>query len=79
MTTKFEVEMCAFLNGTDIREVEILNSDMLGLDQAGMLDLIFLNGQNEVQPLKMPSVSMGDIIRFNGKRFLVDFFGFKEV
>ena len=79
MTTKFEVEMVAFLNGTDIREVEILDSDMLGLDQEGMLDLIFLNGQNEVQPLKMPSVSMGDIIRFNGKRFLVDFFGFQEI
>ena len=45
----------------------------------GILGLAFLFGQNDRQPKRQPSVSAGDIIRSEGKCYLVQPFGFAEV
>lgn len=69
---KFEVEMHAFGKG-QIRTVT------LPLDVRACLGAIFEFGQNDFQPQQMPSVSVGDIIRFNNERWVVMPVGFKKV
>lgn len=72
----FEVEMHAFAHGV-IREVDVPTEEMnkhlplspahdgvLTENKAAILDLIFHYGQNDFQPRALPSVSVGDIIRF---------------
>jgi hypothetical protein len=36
-------------------------------------------GQNDFQPKKQPSVSMGDVIRYNGERYLILAVGFRKL
>lgn len=43
------------------------------------LDLIFYFGQNDFQPQELPSVSMGDVIRFKGDRYLILSLGFRKL
>ena len=84
-----EVEMYAFEDG-NIRHVIIPISEGIGqasespywnnLDTHQKLDQIFYYGQNDFQPVPNHcSVSVGDIIRLEGKRYRVEATGFAEV
>ena len=79
---EFEVEMLAFGGGA-IRIVDVPVTELVTpfgeADQDYILEQIFKYGQNDFQPRKFPSVSVGDVIRFKGKRFEVSFLGFKEL
>ena len=74
----FEVELRAFKQG-QIRQVEVPDKELVGKNDLGALELIFKYGQNDFQPMQLPSVSMGDIVRYGGKRHLVLGVGFSEV
>jgi hypothetical protein len=76
---KIEVEMRAFMDGA-IRVVNIPDEE-LGPDPTEMavLELVFKYGQNDFQPQQMTSVSVGDVVRYDGRRFEVYSTGFKEV
>ena len=74
---KVEVEMLAFGNG-DIRIVS-LDDSVKNMEVEEQLDQVFMFGQNDAQPLNMPSVSMGDVIRLNGERFKIAMFGFEKI
>lgn len=69
---KFKVEMLAFGEG-QIREVTIPEGEN------ATLDTIYYYGQNDFQPLEHPSVSMGDVINFDNKKWLVAGIGFTEM
>lgn len=75
----FKVELNSFKKGS-IRQVEIPDEELVwdGTVES-ILQQVFLWGQNEVQPRELPSVSAGDIINCQGKRYLVKFVGFQEV
>ncbi len=84
-----EVEMQAF-GGGRIRTVVITVAEGVGqttespfwrdLTTDQKLDHIFYYGQNDFQPVANHcSVSVGDIIRLEGKRYRVDAVGFSEV
>jgi hypothetical protein len=84
-----EVEMCAFEDGK-IRTVVFPNAEGVGqttespfwrdLTTDQKLDHIFYYGQNDFQPLgNHCSVSVGDVIRLEGKRYRVDAVGFTEI
>lgn len=75
---KIEVEMLAFGNGA-IREVDIPDKETEGKSQEEILDLVFYYGQNDFQPKQIQSVSCGDVVRLNDKRFRVATVGFEEV
>lgn len=72
-----QVEMLAFMENGTFREVEILDVEIQ--NQEAFLDLVFYYGQNDFQPRQMSSVSVGDIIYLNGKKFLIKGAGFKEL
>lgn len=81
-----EVEMHAFgKRQTEDGEAPIRRVDVPGAswrlttDELAQLELVFAFGQNERQPLPLPSVSVGDIVRLGGKRFVALPFGFREV
>ena len=63
-----------FGNG-EIRPVEIPDGAIV------TLDMIYSCGQNNSfnRHLNMPSVSKGDIIHFEGKKFIVKSIGFEEL
>jgi hypothetical protein len=75
----FKVELHAYA-GRKIRDVEIPDDELVfdGTVQS-ILRQVFMWGQNEMQPRKIPSVSAGDIIAYQGRRYLVRFQGFAEV
>lgn len=70
----YEVELMTFGKG-QIRPVELPEGTV------PTLDMIYSYGQNsaETRHLGMPSVSMGDIIHFEEKQFIVKDFGFEEL
>jgi hypothetical protein len=78
-TVRVEVEMHAFGKhytpdgSVPTRIVELPAGEPITLDS------VFKYGQNDFQPRELPSVSVGDIIRLNGKRFVVMPMGFTEV
>ena len=67
----YKVEMLAFGDKDEIREVTLPEGE-------ATLELIYMHGQNEVQPLDHPSVSMGDVIQFEGQKWIVAAVGFKD-
>lgn len=71
---RFQVEMRAFMNGA-LRPVDVPNCDVTG-DPTLDLSTIYHYGQNDVQPLPMCSVSVGDVIRFGAVSYVVEPFGF---
>ena len=77
---KIKVEMLAFNQQPGFfREVEMPDETSYET-QASLLEGVFMWGQNEVQPISgVYSVSVGDIIYLNGKRFLILATGFKEM
>jgi hypothetical protein len=77
-----EVEMVAFEPvGKDfgVREVEIPDEEACRASQDKLFELVFHYGQNDVQPKRTPSVSVGDVIRLDKRRFLVTMKGFHEL
>ena len=44
-----------------------------------VLNASYHYGQNDFQPRRMRSVSVGDVIRVQGRRFRVDAMGFSDV
>ncbi len=63
------------------RTVDIGNVEFAGSpeeQQLALLDAVFVNGQNEVQPLQRISVSVGDVICHNGL-WRVDSAGFSPM
>jgi hypothetical protein len=71
-----EVEMLAFGEPGEIRKVEIPHDN---LDRITVLDSVFHYGQNDFQPQNHPSVSAGDVIRYNGEHYLVAGMGFRKL
>ena len=62
----------------EIRQVNVPDDEWN--DSPSPLDLVFYYGQNDVQPVPdRCSVSMGDVILFNGSPCLVIRNGFKEI
>lgn len=78
----FEVEMHAFMKG-EIRQVNVPDEEQRLAKLAvrptlALLELIFQYGQNEYQPVpKMPSISVRDVVRLEGKRYRVDMMGWE--
>jgi hypothetical protein len=74
-----EVEMWAFAQGK-IRQVEVPDEEMaLSKDVHARLEQVWYYGQNDIQPQQIPSVSMGDIVRLDGKRWIAVMIGFEEI
>lgn len=73
----FAVELNMFKQGM-IRAVRVPEGE-LSLNTQDNLEKIFKYGQNDFQPMKLPSVSMGDVIRYNGKRYLILAIGYREL
>jgi hypothetical protein len=70
----FEVEMWAF-DGGKIKSVKVPDADIKRCKKVeAALEVIFANGQKEGQ-----SISVGDVIRYDGKRWRVLGLGFKEI
>jgi hypothetical protein len=76
----YEVEMWAFMEGA-VRKVTIEGKTDLYADELvpQLLEEIFYWGQNEVQPLEMPSVSVGDVARMGDDRWLCCSVGWKKL
>lgn len=79
---KIEVEMLAFgtKDGEEIvvRTVEIPD-DQWNDETNNRLGLVFYYGQNDFQPQKLPSVSMGDVIRLEDMKIVVQGIGFRSL
>ena len=77
---KFQVMMLAFHGDNTIREVFIPDQELKGKEQNDILNKIYHYGQNEAQPVDGKcSVSVGDVIKLNDKKFIVQPFGFSEI
>ncbi len=68
----FKVYLTAFQRTKPLEFREVTLPD----DVDENVDNIFHFGQNEIQPLNKPSVSVGDIIEFKNELYLVNDFGF---
>lgn len=71
----FKVHMLAFREG-DIRNVNVPDDE---LNQGNDLDRIFYHGQNDFQPLPLPSVSVGDVIEYKDGLHMVNSIGFQQI
>lgn len=78
-----EVELCGLGEEppSPVRKVLIPDENISPeLTTPALLEMVFHAGQNDIQPQeRVRSVSVGDIIRYNGKRYTVDSVGFKEI
>lgn len=70
-----EVEMLAFGEPGEVRKVHIPDHS----DVAHIFDAVFYYGQNDFQPQNHPSVSAGDVVRWNGENYLVATMGFRKL
>lgn len=73
-----DVERHAFAAGGRIRRVE-LPDRLDDPDPARVLPWVWYYGQNDHQPQPCRSVSMGDIIRLGGRRWIIRAAGFEPV
>lgn len=71
---QYAVHLLAFTDG-DIRLVEIPDTT----PPNNVLNAVWHWGQNDFQPMQMPSVSVGDIISIGEKFHLVTIFEFREI
>lgn len=73
----YKVHMLAFMDG-EIREVDV--PDTVDQSTDSVLELIFMYGQNDFQPLPdRCSVSMGDVAEVDGQFFLCQAMGWKQL
>jgi len=76
----FTVYLTAFRSKDETRDVEVPDDRMEGLDDFDLLDRIFHYGQNDFQPQKCPSVSVGDIIKLRDFNYWIVLpTGFKQL
>jgi hypothetical protein len=82
----FEVELWAFhrpeRDGPEvrIRGVTVPDAELSGVSVDAALERVFHYGQNDFQPLPLPSVSVGDVVRYAGSaRYIVMPVGFAEI
>lgn len=73
----FKVYQTAFGKG-EIRPVDVPNDELKDNPEHD-LERIFYYGQNDFQPRKQYSVSVGDIIEYKDKLYMVMMVGFKEI
>jgi len=72
-----QVELCAFTKG-EIRTVGVPDDEAKACKTTGeLLERVFYWGQNDVQSKPLPSVSVGDVVRLDGKRYQVADVGFR--
>jgi hypothetical protein len=85
---KIRVIMLAFHGPDTIREVDVPDSEITFAVNRGetreerlqsVLSLVYHYGQNDNQPMPMPSVSMGDVIRYACGLYVVQANGFAEL
>lgn len=74
-----EVEMLAFGQPGEVRKVNVPDDKCLNTDPENILEAVFYYGQNDFQPQNHPSVSAGDVIRWNNENHLVAGMGFKKL
>ena len=67
-----------FCQGT-IRVVRVPKGEIGNRNYVEDLNAIWRWGQNDSQPQKLPSISMGDVIRFRGERWLIMAAGFRRL
>jgi hypothetical protein len=65
--------------GGQIRSVQVPRNEIGNSSYIEDLNAIWKYGQNEVQPKTKPSVSMGDVIRFRGERYLILACGYRRL
>lgn len=70
--------MLAFEDGK-IRVVDVPDDEVKGRSDNDILERIFYWGQNEFAPQPICSVSVGDVVEYNDKFFLVQGAGWKEL
>ena len=71
-----KVELLAYYSQERIREVKI-PKDLTTEEM--ILKAIYHYGQNDIQPQNLPSVRMGDVIHYKGKKIIIKAIGFKEI
>ena len=78
-TTTYEVHLLAFEDDM-IRPVEVpFEDEAKAMNHNAILDLIFRYGQNDFQRLPIRIVSVGDVIDYFGRFFMVRPVGFAEI
>jgi hypothetical protein len=77
----YEVEMCGLPSQGAIRIVDVPLEvvQFCEDDEKELLDRIFMYGQNDMQAKQERSVSAGDVIRLDDRRFQVYGVGFREI
>ncbi len=77
---RFLAELHAFgEQGLAIRPIDVPDSELQVMPPEGQLDVIFKYGQNDVQPSKFRSVSVGDVIRLGSERWQIEMVGFRRL
>jgi len=77
----FEAEMTAFSSvggKVQTRRIDVPDKELAGNLKAD-LERIFHWGQNDVQPQECPSLSVGDVVHYGDKRFIIAAVGFREL
>lgn len=74
-----DVELRAFGDQGAIRPVELPDHLAGEEEPARVLPWVWFFGQNDHQPKPYRSVSMGDIIRLGGRRYIIRAVGFEPV
>jgi hypothetical protein len=62
-----------------VRIVTVPDSEITSAEHSVLLEQIFHYGQNDFQPLPVPSVSVGDIAIVGGKHYLCNPVGWFEI
>lgn len=75
---KYTVHMMSFYDPPAKREVTVPDNELVQ-DTDHILERIFYYGQNDFQPQKVCSVSVGDVIELDGTYHMVCPVGFKEI
>lgn len=73
------VRLLAFGQPGEIREVDLPEEGWDDTNTDERLDLVFYFGQNDFQPQRHPSVSVGDVIELGDKFYIVKPSGFGEM
>jgi hypothetical protein len=74
---KVKVHLLAFGQPNEVRYVEV---EAPASEEQALLDQVFHFGQNDFQPQRHPSVSMGDVVELeNSKFYVIQAVGFKEL
>ena len=76
---KFKVQLIAFGEPGEIREVDVPEEKLMNLTIEQQLELVYLAGQNEFDPQHHASVSPGDVIEYEGEHWLICEVAFRKM